>query len=56
MEPTRPTPGPPSRSTPRRRLAVGLALAVLARPASFALPMVRCAVSALGGAPDDPPR
>lgn len=44
-----PVNSPPS---PRRRLA----FAVLARPASFALPVVRCAVSALEGAPDDPPR
>jgi integrase len=40
-EPTGPTAGPPSRPTPRRRLIVGLVFAVLARPTSFALPVVR---------------
>ncbi len=45
----RPTPGPTPRPTPRRRLAVGLAFAVRARPAPPALPVVRCAVSARPG-------
>ncbi|GLW04491.1 hypothetical protein Slala05_81210 [Streptomyces lavendulae subsp. lavendulae] len=42
-EPTGPTSGPPSRPTPSHRRAVGLVFAVLARPASFALPVIRYA-------------
>lgn len=48
-EPTGPTSGPSPRPTTRRHLAVGLALAARARPASSALPVVRCAVSARPG-------